>query len=412
MEFFKPGRYFDFMSSRKLFMGVSLVLCVLSVIAIFWPGLNMGTDFKGGTEVEIAFQKPVEAGQLRAAVEKLGFGSPDIIRVQDPNMPHRFLIRVQEVSSIDEQQRAALEDALCFASRTGGQLPADRCPPAASPTEMKISPGGDKISLRYDNAPDLELIKKQLPTVRGIELRNLPNNPQLVSARDNKVEVQLKSKGDQVIDGLRTELGADVVPEAPLRVEWVGPKAGKQLRDAAIQSVVVSIIFIMAYIAFRFDVRFAPGAIVATIHDVLIVTGIFAISGKEFNLTTVAALLTIVGYSVNDTVVIFDRVRENLGKHRGKTFFDLINLSASETLARTILTSGTTMVSLVAFLTFGTGAIKDFAFALLIGMIAGTYSTLFVASALTETIDRRFFSSSKARGMRKPAGRKRADAVV
>ena len=101
MEFFKPGRYFDFMSSRKLFMGVSLVLCVLSVIAIFWPGLNMGTDFKGGTEVEIAFQKPVEAGQLRAAVEKLGFGSPDIIRVQDPNMPHRFLIRVQEVSSID-----------------------------------------------------------------------------------------------------------------------------------------------------------------------------------------------------------------------------------------------------------------------------------------------------------------------
>jgi preprotein translocase subunit SecF len=286
-------------------------------------------------------------------------------------------------------------DQLCYASANGGELPADRCPVGSHATEIKFSPGGDKIFLRYDREPDLALVSKQMLGVNGVEMRKAAQNPQIVSARDHKVEIQLKSKGDVLMDGLTKVLGVDKVPDAPLRVEWVGPKAGKLLRDAAFKSVAIAIVFIMAYIAFRFDMRFAPGAVISMVHDVFVVMCIFILSRKEFTLSTVAAVLTIVGYSVNDTVIIYDRIRENLSKHRGMTFPDIINLSVSETLSRTLLTSFATLVSLAAFLFFGTGTIKDFAFALFFGFITGTYSSIFIASPITEYIDRRFFANQK-----------------
>ncbi len=143
----------------------------------------------------------------------------------------------------------------------------------------------------------------------------------------------------------------------------------------------------MLYLAFRFDLRFAPGVVLACVHDALVVLGAFVIFHKEVTLSTIAAVLTIVGYSMNDTVVVYDRIRENLGKHRGKSFGDIINLSVSETLSRTILTSGATMLSVLAFFIWGTGVIKDFAFAMVVGIIAGTYSSIYVAAPLTEWID-------------------------
>ncbi|HQB47053.1 MAG TPA: protein translocase subunit SecF, partial [Polyangiaceae bacterium] len=214
------------------------------------------------------------------------------------------------------------------------------------------------------------------------------------------------------MDGLRSSLGAETVPDDPMRVEWVGPKAGKLLRDAALKSVGISLLLMMAYVAFRFDMRFAPGAIVALAHDVLIVTGIFVVTGREFTLTTVAALLTLVGYSINDTVVVYDRIRENLGKHRGKTFTTIINISVSEVISRTILTSTTTLLSLMSFLILGSGAIKDFAFALFLGIIVGTYSSIYIASPLTEVIDRRIFGGAKSSPGQKSRPRKREAAVV
>src|SRR6185436_6818241 len=143
------------------------------------------------------------------------------------------------------------DDALCYSAN--GEMPEDRCPLSLRPTEVKFSPGGDKIFARYEQDPDLSAVAAQVRKVPGIELRAGAQNPQVVSPRDHKVEIQLKSKGDQLMDGLRAELGADTVPENPLRVEWVGPKAGKQLRDAAVKSVAIAIVFIMAYVAFRFD---------------------------------------------------------------------------------------------------------------------------------------------------------------
>ena len=184
------------------------------------------------------------------------------------------------------------------------------------------------------------------------------------------------------------------MPDQALRVEWIGPKAGALLRRDATVSITIACFLIMAYIAFRFDMRFAPGGIVALMHDVGIALGAMVIARKEITLSTVAAMLTIVGYSITDTVVVYDRIRENLGKHRGMSFSAVINLSISEMLGRTIITSGVVALSLVAFLIWGTGALKDFAFALLVGIIVGTYSSIYIAAPLTEWIDRRFFGAS------------------
>ncbi|HEX9296220.1 MAG TPA: protein translocase subunit SecF [Polyangiaceae bacterium] len=404
MELFRHGKVYDFMAIRAYWISFSLLAVVVSFISVLWePKPNYGTDFKGGTEVEVAFTKGIEAGDVRSAVKRVGFNDPDIVSVTDPANPNRFLIRVQETSALPEEKRAEIQNVLCYTVPAGAE---DRCPLAVRPTEVKFSPGGDKIFVRYEQDPDLKRIADEAHSVAGVELRPSPTNPQIVSPRDHKVEIQLKSKGDQLMDGLRRELGADTVPENPLRVEWVGPKAGKQLRDAAVKSVAIAIVFIMAYVAFRFDLRFAPGGVVALVHDAMMVIGVFVLFQKEISLSTIAAVLTIVGYSINDTVVVYDRIRENLGKHRGKTFAQIINLSVSETLSRTVLTSGATLLSILAFFVWGTGVIKDFALALLVGIVAGTYSSIYVAAPLTEWIDRRFFGGAAGGGAaaRKAAG--------
>ncbi|WP_437573034.1 protein translocase subunit SecF [Sorangium sp. So ce887] len=413
MELIKPGRQFDFMSKRWLFIGLSGVLLLLSIISFIVPGPKLGTDFKGGTEIEVAFKAPVSSAEVREAVSKSGFDSPDIVSVADQANPNRYLIRVHEVSALSEPQKAAVRERMCLAPENGS-VPEDRCPQAVRATEVKFSPGGDKISARYDVTPDLEGLKKQLEGIEGVDLRPGANNPLVVSERDNKVELYLKSKGDQLMDGLREHLGADKVPDQALRVEWIGPKAGAQLRDAAIKSVLITIFFIMAYIAFRFDIRFAPGGILALVHDVGIALGAMVITQREITLSTVAALLTIVGYSITDTVVVYDRIRENLGKHRDMSFAAVINFSLSEMLGRTILVSFTTFLSLVMFLFYGTGVIRDFAFTLVVGIVVGTYSSIYVAAPLTEWIDRKFFgsNSSKRKKVNRVRTQKRADAVV
>ena len=395
MEFFKPGRVFDFMGQRVFWIPLSFILVIASVILTFYPGPNYGTDFKGGTEVEIAFTKPVTAAAIRKGVEDSGFQNPDVVQVVDGTNPYHFLIRVQDVSAITDVEKISLKKALCYVD--DAQTPLDdpaRCPTAAKATEVKFSAGGDKISTRYDAEPDLAKIRAQIQAVPGVTLRGGANNPTVLNPRDHRVEIQLSSKGDQLIERLQKQLGEDTVPDRALRVEWVGPKAGKQLRDSARNAVAIAWLFIMLYLAFRFDLRFAPGVIVACIHDAMVVIGVFILLHKEITLSTIAAVLTVVGYSMNDTVVVYDRIRENLGKYRGKSFAQIINMSVSETLSRTILTSGATMLSVLAFFTYGTGVIRDFMLALVVGIIAGTYSSIYVAAPLTEWIDTKMATRS------------------
>ncbi|MBX3125516.1 MAG: protein translocase subunit SecF [Polyangiaceae bacterium] len=407
MQFFPSGTVYDFMRIRRACALVSLLMVIASIVAIFRPGPNLGTDFKGGTEIEVAFGEGVSSDDIRAAVRSSGFSNPDVVKVDDENNPNRYLIRVQEVSEISEEKRTEIERVFCY----GEGLDPAACPEDKQATEVKISPGGDKISLRFRSAPDLAEVRERASKIDGLALRPGDGNPLLQNARDHKVEVQLMSRGDQLMNGLRTNLGEAKVPAEPLRVEWIGPKAGAQLRDAALKSIAISLVFIMAYIAFRFDLRFAPGAVVALIHDAVITVGILTLMRKEVNLTTVAAVLTIIGYSVNDTVVVFDRVRENLGKIRGATFASLINVSLSEMLSRTLITSGTTVFSLLAFFVRGTGTLKDFALTLIIGLILGTYSSIYVALPFTEWLDRKFFARAMPKKRRGPA-RKSEEATV
>lgn len=411
MDIIKPGRIYDFMGKRKLFLGLSVVLVAISVVSFFVPGIRWGTDFRGGTEIEVAFTRDVTGGDVREAVAKSGFEGADVVSLADPKVPNRFMIRVQDVSALSEPTKEALRREMCFVD----QGKPEGCTAANTPVEVRFSPGGDKIAARYDAEPDIAAIRKQIEAVKGVEIRAGEAAVSVVGVRDHKVEIQLKSKGDQLMDGLRQHLGPDAVPAVPLRVEWIGPKAGAQLRDSAIKSVVVALFVIVAYIAFRYDIRFAPGAILALVHDVVVAGGAMVLTGREFTLSTVAAFLTILGYSITDTVVVYDRIRENLGKHRNMGFPDLVNLSVSEMLGRTVLSQGTSMISMLAFLFWGTQTIKDFAFALFVGILVGTYSSIYIAAPFTEWVDRKFFSSGASKAKPKPSRvrqAKRADAVV
>ena len=166
------------------------------------------------------------------------------------------------------------------------------------------------------------------------------------------------------------------------RVEMVGPQVGKDLRQKGLLSISYAMIGILVYIAWRFELRYAVGAIIALLHDVLITLGAFSLSGREIDLPIIAAFLAIIGYSLNDTIIVYDRIRENYGKHQKLGFSLVVNRSINETLSRTILTSGTTLLVVLALFIFGGGVIHNFAFAMLVGILVGTYSSIFVASPI------------------------------
>jgi preprotein translocase subunit SecF len=182
-------------------------------------------------------------------------------------------------------------------------------------------------------------------------------------------------------DEARALIGVD-------RFEKVGKTAGEQLRNKGILAVVYALIFILFYIALRFDPRYSPGAIVALLHDVSITLGIFCLTGREFNLPIIAALLAIVGYSLNDTIVVYDRIRENQDESpESASFSGIINTSINDCLSRTILTSVTTFIAVLAIKIYGGGIIENFAFAMLVGVGVGTYSSIYIASPLVLWMD-------------------------
>ena len=187
-------------------------------------------------------------------------------------------------------------------------------------------------------------------------------------------------------ENLTSELRKILEPQHPKleirRIETIGPKVGDELKISAVKAILIALGLVLLYITIRFQWRQGVSAIVALLHDVIVVVGMFSILDKEFSLTVVAALLTVVGYSLNDTIVVFDRIRENQGKYRKKSFEETINLSITETLSRTLITSGTTLCVVLSLFLLGGEIIHDFAFALLVGVLIGTYSSIYVASPL------------------------------
>ena len=376
MELVKPGTYVDFMRYRTPVVGTSLVLLVASLVSLFFPGPNYGIDFAGGTEVQLAFTGEISAGELRSVLEEIGYTGADVVSVE--GQPYEYMIRTRAVSAIPEDQQEGLEAAIRSAAGEDNVR------------SIKFSPGGDKITLRMGSDVDRAALGAAIEGAGGElsgEIQNLPGSD------DVRLEVPLTGISDELVSKLRERIG-ERAPDTPRRTEWVGPKAGEQLRDAAVKSLLYAIAFIMVYVAFRFDLRFAPGGVLAMFHDAVITLGIYVLVQKEVNLTTVAALLTILGYSINDTIVVYDRIRENMGRLKDKSLRELINISTSQTLSRTILTSGTTLISITAFFIWGTPVIKDISFALFCGILIGTYSSIYVAAPVTEYMDRKFFSKA------------------
>lgn len=405
MRFFSLNRVYNFMRVAPYCSALSVLVTIGTVIALFYPGPNLGTDFVGGTEIEVAFNGPVESNRVRGALESIGLSDADVVEVRTGTSAgataDRYIIRVSDVSTISEATQQQTEQRLCLAPVADT---AD-CPAERQATEVKFSPGGDRVTARFVEAPDLSWVKERLSAVAGLQLRPGDDNPRIDPRSADKVVVELLGTGDLMFNALRAQIGPELLPEAPLRVEWVGPKAGAQLRNAALQSIAITLVAIMAYVAVRFDLRYAPGAVICLVHDAVVATGVLIVAGKELNLTVIAALLTIIGFSVNDTVVIYDRVRENMRRMRGASFPEIINLSVSEMLGRTVITSGTAILSLVPFLVWGTNALQDFAFTLIAGMVCGVYSTVFVALPLTHWLDRLLARNRSSAGARRVVAR-------
>ena len=375
MQLIKPDTYIDFMKYRRPMVAILGTLALLSFASLFWPGPKYGIDFAGGTEVQLAFKGETTSAEVRKALEDVGYEGPDVVSVTGSQ--NEYILRVREVSSLSKDEEAQIIAAA--KSRFGDAYEG-----------LKVSSGGDKISLTLKEAQDADAVREAL-TSGGARVRSVDA---LAGSAGLRHEVRLVGVGDEVLRHLK-EAFAERAPQSPRRIEWVGPKAGKQLRDAAIQSLLYAIAFIMLYVAFRFDLRFAPGGVIAMFHDALITLGIYVLLQKEINLTTVAALLTIMGYSINDTIVVYDRIRENMARVRDKSLRELINISTSQTLSRTVVTSLTTMLSIAAFFFLGTSVIKDLAFALGIGILVGTTSSIFIAAPITEWMDRRLFGGGQ-----------------
>jgi preprotein translocase subunit SecF len=239
--------------------------------------------------------------------------------------------------------------------------------------------GGTLVQLKFKTPPAIEDLRDGLKTIGlGDSTIQEFGSKNHILIRVEKSEEKLEEIGSKVKNSLIGKFQADDILVE--RVEMVGPKVGKDLREKAILSIIYAIIGIVIYISWRFELQYAIAAIIALVHDVLVTMGAFSLVDKEFTLVIVAAFLTIIGYSLNDTIVVFDRIRENM-RRKGKTSFaDVINMSINQTLSRTILTSGTTLLVVVALFFRGGEIIHDFSFALIVGVVVGTYSSIFIAS--------------------------------
>lgn len=245
--------------------------------------------------------------------------------------------------------------------------------------------GGTLVQIQFPARPDLSRIRATLVAsdAGSFSLQSFggeENNEILVTVAGSDENQSLTTRGlaQRIGDALNAAFPGLTVR----RVESVGPKVGRELKIAAFQAVVFAILAILVYVWIRFQWRFGIAAVVALLHDVVIVLAAFLLTQKEITLPVVAAVLTVAGYSINDTIVILDRIRDNVRKFQKKPLFDILNESLNQTLSRTLLTSGTTLLVVLSIYFFGGEIINDFAFALLIGVLVGTYSSIFVASPL------------------------------
>lgn len=371
MEFLRDSN-FDFMKYRRLWVAVSVVLVVVSVLAVFVHGkLNIGVDFAGGTQLTLQFQEEPVVDEIRGILAGAGLDDAQIQRFGESGS-NEVLIKapVAEEGAQENQERilAALDqrynaDARGLdLNRAGADAVAGVL--AQLDPEGVMEAGGDTAQSYYEGIAESILeVRKDVGIFASWE--------QVASAEGVSPETQ---------EALRENASLGAI--ALLGAENVGPQIGRELRTKGVLAVVLSLVGMLVYIWVRFELRFGIGAVIASFHDVIVVLGLYALLDFEFNLTTVAAFLTLIGYSVNDTVVIFDRVRETLRKYKKMAMTALLNKAINATLARTLLTSVTTLLALIALFLFGGEVIRGFVMGLIWGVVIGTYSSIAIAVPL------------------------------
>jgi preprotein translocase subunit SecF len=405
-ELIQPGSNFEFMGRAKLWFALSTVVCLACIGMLFinqaWRGdyMNWSTDFKGGTEIVLGFNQKgtsrpatIDSGDVRKGLSDAGFDGFDVSdytwQVDTPEGPVEatgILVRTPHFGAVSVEKQNQVSDA--FVSQFG------------SLSVSKASWSGDTLYIRtkkpvsWDAARDF--LSKQGFTLKPWDKEDAQR---AVAAEegtgDYNAQLSVVGIDGQYRDAAQRKLG-DSVDVRVVNVYGVGAKAGSKLRDDGIASMFYAMLLIMLYLVVRFDIRYAPGAVIALLHDAIVVIGAFALTWQEFSLTTVAAILTVIGYSVNDTVIIFDRIRENTGKLKDKKFIRIMNISINETLSRSLLTSLTVFVTTLMMNIFGTGLVRNFAFAMNVGVVTGTYSSIFIASPVALWLHNRFYERGKA----------------
>ena len=247
--------------------------------------------------------------------------------------------------------------------------------------------GGTQLDVKFTNPPDINAIRHAVEAagVKDASIQNFGeavNHEVLISLPEETNEQALDAGRQQIESALQAHYNNYFNPNSGVKVDVVGPTVGQQLKTKATQAVLFSMAGMLVYLWFRFQLIYGVAAVVACFHDTLITVGAFALTGREISLTVIAAILTLVGYSMNDTIVVFDRIRENLRLSRREQLPDLVNRSINQTLSRTVLTSGLTFLTVLSLFVFGGQVLNGFSFALVVGILIGTYSSIAVAAPM------------------------------
>ena len=246
--------------------------------------------------------------------------------------------------------------------------------------------GGTEVEVRFDHTPDINAIRQAADAagIKDVQVVNYDDpkfNQVLISLPEQHDESQLDTGRQQIVDALHAHY-ANTFADSGIKVDVVGPTVGHQLETKALLATLYSMLGMLVYLWFRFQLIYGVAAVVACFHDTLITVGAFALLNKEISLTVIAAILTLVGYSMNDTIVVFDRIRENLRLSRRESLHDVVNRSINQTLSRTVLTSGLTFLTVLSLYIFGGQVLNGFSFALVVGILIGTYSSIAVAAPM------------------------------
>jgi preprotein translocase subunit SecF len=366
MELFKNTNI-DFLGKKWLFIGVSLVLTAAGLISIGMKGMRYGIDFKGGAQIWLRFAEEPPVQRIRTALEsKL----PGEISVQQIKGKSEVLIgtEIKDEKELNANRQLIEETLRGMFGDSGGKIDLNN----SSASEL-----ADRLRGPLQQA-GVPLSEQELQDICAAIGTYRADHGGILRSMDELSGV--KGVTPKVIETLKANLSLG--PFTILQTEVVGPKIGDELKTKALLATLYALAGMLVYIAFRFEWIYGVAAVVAVFHDTIITIGLFSLFNKPISLTVVAALLTLVGYSMNDTIVVFDRIRENLKLARRDSLENVINLSVNQTLSRTVLTSGLTLLTAMALWLFGGDVLNGFSFALVMGIIVGTYSSIFIASPI------------------------------